>query len=680
MNKRNLSNRGIALFSITLLVLFQILSFFPQQVDAKELTNGVIITALDKDGTTALPLTAVEFEEGQTALDVLIEATDFHEKDLNYQMFDGLGAFITQIGAASPPANSYDYWWGFYVNGEYPLNEGVSSYKVKNGDSILLKIIDATSDTVNVRVSANDINQDTIFDQTVEIVNGASAYDALRLASKTAKNPVQAKIDTSLLASLKSIGQVGLSDSEYWAQYMNKNFMDVGVSSYPVNEGDHLEVKVESFAIPTEGEENESVDEGEDNPDTGGETPVEDTGTEPKPDQTPVTQEQVRAAVQSTKQFLSKSAINDDFTAVALEVAGGDVPQEYIDRLKEEIIEKEGIYRNVTDYERFVIGLTAAGIDPTNFAGYNLVEKIYSNERMINQGNNGVIYALLAYDSGNYEIPSDAKWTSEKLVNYLLDQQLDKGGWSLFGTSASVDITGMALAALAPYKEQENVQAAINKAVEWIASVQDSNGGFSDDTNGGDASETTAQVIIGLTSVGVDPTDERFTKQKGDMVVASLDSGASTGVNLIQHLLTFKQSGGGFAHISGGDTNTMASTQALLALTAYDYFLTDKGSIYQFSKPEVVVDSDEIVDNEVTPTPDKSVEIEESLNEEKQPETKSVATTVVNKKESDQEVLKGQPLPNTATPLFNLLAAGGTLLVIGSTVLVYSNRRQTNKV
>jgi hypothetical protein len=675
LNKRNLSNRGIVLFTITLLVLFQVLSIFPQQVDAAVLTNAATISAVDQDGNKILPMTAVEIKEGETAFDLLKEVTEEQNVILDYGEDPNFGAFINSIGSIIPQGDQY---WGFMINGE-GAQVGASSYVVEKGDSLLFKVISYPAETVDVTVSAVDKNENEVFKETVTVVNGSSAYDALQLAGKTAEVNVDTSIDSVFFAYVNNIGKVELGEYDYWSTYLNEEYIQEGITSTIVKSGDHLKLVVESWGPPPD--ETGGEGEGEvEQPGTGGEIPEDDTGAEPKPDQTPITQEQVRTAVQSTKQYLSKSAINDDFTAVALKVAGGEIPQEYIDRLKEDIIEKEGIYRNVTDYERFVIGLTAAGIDPKNFAGYNLVEKIHSNERMIKQGNNGVIYALLAYDSGNYEIPSDAKWTREKLVNYLLDQQLDKGGWSLFGTSASVDITGMALAALAPYKEQANVQAAINKAVEWIASVQDSNGSFSDDTNGGDASETTAQVTIGLASVGVDPTDERFTKQAGDLVVASLDSGASTGVNLIQHLLTFKQSDGGFAHINGGDTNTMASTQALLALTAYDYFLTDKGSIYQFSKPEVVVDSDEIVDNEVKPTPDKSVEIEESLNEEKQPETKSEATTVVNKKENDQEVVKGQPLPNTATPLFNLLAAGGTLLVIGSTILVYSNRRQTNKV
>jgi hypothetical protein len=532
-------------------------------------------------------------------------------------------------------------------------------------------------------VSAQDQKGNSILDETVEVVKGASSYDALKLAGKTAGVSVDTAIDPAWFAYVNNIGDVELGEYDYWSTYINEGYMQEGLSADIVEEGDHLELIVESWIPPTEGEDNGSGEEGEDGsePDTGNETPEEDNGSNPDSEQIPeidpVTKEQVNTAIQSTSQYLSKKGINDEFAAVAMKAAGEEVPQQYIEKIKEDITASKGVYRNVTDYERIVLGLTAAGIDATNFVGYNLLEKIYSNERMTNQGNNGVIYALLAYDSGNYEIPNEAKWTREKLVNYLLDQQLENGGWSLFGTNASVDITGMALTALAPYKSQSNVQAAIDKAVAWVSSVQDSNGGFSDDTNGGDASETTAQVIIGLASVGVNPTEERFTKQAGEVSVASLDS-ASKGVNLIQHLLTFKQADGGFAHIQGDGSNFMASAQALLALTAYDYYLSNKSSIYQFSKPEVEIEPDLVEDNEETPVVENN-DTKEPTKIVDQPNTDTTDDNKESKKSNESNVTGGHSLPDTATPLFNLLVVGGTLLVIGLTVLVYSNRRQINK-
>ncbi|MGM0877211.1 MAG: DUF4430 domain-containing protein [Bacillota bacterium] len=672
MNNRNMSQRFFALFSIMLLVIFQVLSFVPQQVEAAALTNGATISAVDQDGNKVLPLTAVEVEDGQTAFDILKEVTEEQEVAFDYSIDPQWGAFISSIGGIIPEGN---YYWGFIVNGE-GAQVGASSYSINKGDSILFKVISFPAETVNVKVSAKDQKGNSILEETVEVVKGASSYDALKLAGKTVGVNIDTSIDPAWFAYINNIGDVELGEYDYWSTYMNEGYMVEGLSADIVDEGDHLELVVESWTPPTDGEDNGSGDEDEDEdssePDSGNETKSDPNNT---PEVDPLTKEQVNTAIQSTTKYILKKGINDEFAAVALKATEEDVPQQYIEKIKLDIIAKNGVYRNVTDYQRIVLGLTAAGIDATNFAGYDLIKKIYSNERMTNQGNNGVIYALLAYDSGNYEIPNNAEWKREKLVNYLLDQQLENGGWSLFGSTASVDITGMSLTALAPYKEQENVQAAINKAVEWISSVQDSNGGFSNDTNGGDASETTAQVIIGLASVGVNPTEERFTKQAGDLKISSLGTG-STGVNLIQHLLTFKQEDGGFAHLQGDDSNLMASTQALLALTAYDYYLSGKGSIYQFNKPELEVAPVPVVDKEETPESDKN-EVDESKNVEDQPNTDKP----INKKvENESTTSEGHRLPNTATPLFNLLAGGGTLLVIGSTIFIYSNRRKTNKV
>lgn len=56
------------------------------------------------------------------------------------------------------------------------------------------------------------------------------------------------------------------------------------------------------------------------------------------------------------------------------------------------------------------MGALAAGEDPTNIEGYNLVQAIY-NGNVTKQGLNGVAYALIALDSANFEVPSSAKWT-----------------------------------------------------------------------------------------------------------------------------------------------------------------------------------------------------------------------------------------------------------------------------
>jgi Domain of unknown function (DUF4430)/LPXTG cell wall anchor motif/Prenyltransferase and squalene oxidase repeat len=673
MNKRKMTQRFIALSSIMILVIIQVLSFLPQQINAAALTNGATITVVDQDDKKIVPMTAVEVEEGQTAFDILKEVTEEQEVALDYSIHEQFGPMIEGIGKVAP--EGYDYW-GFIINGE-EAQVGASSYAVEKGDSLLFKIISYPAEKVNITVSAMDSLDQSIFNETVQVVKGSSAFDALKLAGKTTAVKVDAAIDPVYWAYINNIGEAKLGDYEYWSTYMNENYMTEGLSSYLVKEGDHLKLTVES-SPPTDNDTGE--EEGE-TPDTGGETPEGENGQNPAPTlppaADPVTEEQVAEAIQSATQFISKKGVQDEFGAIAIKAAGKEIPKQYIDSLKKSIISNEGNYRNVTDYERIVLALTAAGINAANFAGYDLIEKIHSNERMTNQGNNGVIYALLALDSGNYDVPNDAKWTRDDLVNHLLEQQLKDGGWSLYGSKASVDITGMALTALAPYKGKEKVQAAIDQAVAWLSSVQDDNGGFSDDSNGGDASETTAQVIIGLASVGINPTEERFTKQPVDTFAGSLDS-PSSGINLIQHLLTFKQDDGGFAHLQGGESDMMASSQALLALASYD----NKGSIYQFTEPiiEVAPTLERIDDKDETPIVDKN-EGEKPTKQEAQQNIDTVVKDEVENTNENKVVTKseGHKLPNTATPSYNLLATGGALLVIGSTVLIYTQRRQAKK-
>ncbi len=664
---------------MVLLVVFHILSFLPQQVNADSLSKGVTVSAFDMEGENALPLSAVEIEENQTALDVLINATTNLDRDLEYSVHEEYGAFISKIGEAAPPTDSYDYWWGFYVNGEYQ-SVGASSYKVKNGDNITFRIINGNSEEVNVRVSGVDKSGEVILDETVPVVTGSSAYDALKIAGKTAKINIEATIDSKYFAYVNNIGDVELGEYDYWSTYLNDGYMQQGLSGEIVEAGDHLELVVESWTPtpPAEGEEDGEV------PDTGAEKPGEDENTIPDPVETPkqetISKQKLDTTIKSTMQYQLNKGNLSGFDFVAIKAAGGEIPKQFVEKLINRIVTEKGTFRNVTDYERIVLSLSAAGIDSTNVEGYNLIEKIYSNDRMTVQGNNGVIYALLAFDSGNYEIPSDAKWTREKLTDYLLKQQLEDGGWSLFGTNPSVDITGMALAALAPYKDQPSVNTAINKAADWISSVQDSNGGFSNNDNGGDASETTAQIIIGLSSVGIDPTEERFTKQQKSEVKIMSEESTSSEVNLIQHLLSFKQEDGGFAHLVGGESNDIASTQALLALVAYDYFnAKEKGTIYQFAKPTIEIDPS----LPLTEEPDKSEDSDETVEKEVevQPsENENKVEEQTSNEQKEQKEEQGHRLPNTATPLFNLLAVGGALMLIGAGGTIVTKRRQVNKI
>ena len=58
-----------------------------------------------------------------------------------------------------------------------------------------------------------------------------------------------------------------------------------------------------------------------------------------------------------------------------------------------------------TEYSRIILGLTAVKADVKNVSGYNLLEKLTDMKDVCRQGINGPIWALIAYDSGSYQIP-----------------------------------------------------------------------------------------------------------------------------------------------------------------------------------------------------------------------------------------------------------------------------------
>ncbi|MFC0014322.1 MULTISPECIES: prenyltransferase/squalene oxidase repeat-containing protein [Allobacillus] len=303
-----------------------------------------------------------------------------------------------------------------------------------------------------------------------------------------------------------------------------------------------------------------------------------------------ITENDIEQAIDSASDFILNNGVTSEWEAIGLAQAGKQVPNNYIDtyfynHLNSQV--KKGLENGrikITDIERLVIAASAVGINPLQVEvdGKNLIELIYNSperrggfETMTFQGNNGPIFALIALDTKNYEVPNDAKWTRQKLINELLNNQNEDGSWHLNANfdSPSIDITAMALTGLSPYNEQEEVRKSIDSAVNWLSDIQTEEGGFDGGSFvGGITSEAASQVIIGLSANGIDPTNEDFVKN---------------GDSLIAHLLSYQNEDGGFKHTQGeGVSNAMATEQALQALVAYDYFLKGKKSLYHFSDSE----------------------------------------------------------------------------------------------
>ena len=227
--------------------------------------------------------------------------------------------------------------------------------------------------------------------------------------------------------------------------------------------------------------------------------------------------------------------------------------------------------RKSTENSRVIIALSAIGKDATDVAGYNLLEPLADYDFVTWQGLNGPVFALIALDTYNYEIPNSGdgvtQTTRENLINYILESQLENGGWTFFGSTADPDMTGMAIKALAPYySKNADVKNAVDKALDVLSASQQDNGGFA--SWGTVNVESCAQVLTALASLGIDAdTDERFIKNGNTLVDAIMEFSVENG----------------FAHIKDSAYNQMATEQAYYALVSYNRVKNGKTSLYDMS-------------------------------------------------------------------------------------------------
>ena len=271
-------------------------------------------------------------------------------------------------------------------------------------------------------------------------------------------------------------------------------------------------------------------------------------------------------------------SVGGDWLIFGLARSGVKVPQKYFDAYYENVEaavrEKNGVLsdRKYTEYSRTVLALTAIGKNPVDVAGFDLLKPLADFEQVTKQGINGTIFALLAMDSGQYEIPENpdaaVQATRQMYVDELLARELPDGGWTLTGGEPDVDITAMTLQALAKYRDQADVTAAVERGLAVLSSLQEPDGGYV--SWGSSNSESVAQVLVALTELGVPLDDERFTKN---------------GITVEDALLRFAQENGAFVHVrdgSGGD-DEMATEQAFYALAAIHRAETGETTLYDMT-------------------------------------------------------------------------------------------------
>ena len=284
-----------------------------------------------------------------------------------------------------------------------------------------------------------------------------------------------------------------------------------------------------------------------------------------------------------TRAYLSAAAVKDpaglsDWAALGLARDGVKLDDAYYNAVcayvAENINDKGQLSSRLsTENSRRILALTALGRDVTSVAGHDLLVGLSELSFVTRQGLNGAVYALLALDCGGYDVPEGGTATREALINAILDKALPAGGWAYSGTEADPDMTAVAIQALAPYYGgNESVKIAVDKALEVLSDMQTENGGFI--SSGSENSESSAQVIIALVALGIDPEkDARFVKN---------------GRSALDALCFCAVDGGGFKHISAdSEPDAVATQQGFSALVAYQRFKNGSSSLYDMTDVEI---------------------------------------------------------------------------------------------
>lgn len=278
----------------------------------------------------------------------------------------------------------------------------------------------------------------------------------------------------------------------------------------------------------------------------------------------------------------SVGSIGGEWAVIGLSRAGllSDAAAQSYEQAAEDYVKQAGSvqlhHAKSTENSRTILGLTAAGYDAANVAGVDLTAGLTDMAYLRAQGTNGPIWALIALDCHGYDIPQCAdgeeQVTREGLVAEILSYQCSDGGWALMGDESDVDMTAMALTALAPYKDDVEVKAAVDAALAYLSDAQQDDGGF---MGWGTAnSESCAQVIVALTALGIDPAaDSRFVKN---------------GASPLDGLCAFACEGGGFCHSNEqAEPDGMATEQGFYALAAYDRFRQGMTSLFDMTDIKV---------------------------------------------------------------------------------------------
>lgn len=275
-----------------------------------------------------------------------------------------------------------------------------------------------------------------------------------------------------------------------------------------------------------------------------------------------------------------------------------------------------GEEHNASSMQRTVLATIAAGGDPRNVGGRDLVaDGIYYRNDVSPLGKEGVdgySWGLIALDSKSFETPEWALSDRNNIIAGILSHQNTNGSFD-----DSVYSTAVAVTALAPYYETSGAYTitqnqtgyvidlspkdAVEEALNYLSEEQSKDGDWGN-------LESTAMTVIALDTLGVNAdSDDRFVAKNG---------------SAIDGLMQYQQKDGGFS-TGKGKSNSEATSLAVCALTSHLRKLQGKSTFFNFEVNDSIVFE--------TPAPTKtqssSGTSSSSSNKTSSSTTKSKATT-----------------------------------------------------
>ena len=162
------------------------------------------------------------------------------------------------------------------------------------------------------------------------------------------------------------------------------------------------------------------------------------------------------------------SPLHTDWAALALVAAGTST-----DSARQYLVRETDAGSLLTDYERRSIALLALGIDPRTDTDTNYIDLIIAAFDGAQFGDpdlvNDDIFAIFPLSAVGYGYDT-AVVTST--IAFILEQQSTNGSWG------SIDLTAAAIQALLLYPDAEGVGSAVERATDYLHSMQMADGSF----------------------------------------------------------------------------------------------------------------------------------------------------------------------------------------------------------